>query len=399
MRLEQYTEAMGKCSHCGYCQATCPVFREDLLETHVARARVNLIQASLVEKSMPISRRVKEIISRCLLCTNCTQTCPSGVPVDEIIMAARMKLAQEGSGAGTVKKFVLRKVLNQRGLAGMLGKAGSFAQRFNLGFRDMPTLAPKPFDHLYQGTVEAQGVTRARVAYFVGCGTNFLYPDTGESVVKALTHNGIEVVIPSGIVCCGIPALAEGDLEAARQSLRTNINLLAQMQVDAIITDCTSCGMLFKVKAARILPEDDPLQAEIRAVSDKMWEITDYLTYHGLSREPGSHTLDFTYHVPCHHGWSPAVKEAPRQLLAHIPGAVLREMDEPEGCCGAAGTFFMENRELAEAIRAHKLEDIESTGVETVVTQCPVCRFYLSASLPQHQVMHPVSLLVWAYGL
>lgn len=389
---------MSKCSHCGYCQATCPVFIEDLLETHVARARVNLIRACLVDKTMPVSPRFKEIISRCLLCTNCTQTCPSGVPGDEIITAARMEIASEG-GVGTIKKFVLRKVLNQRGVASVLGKAGSLAQKLNLGPRDLPTLASQPFDKLYQDTIPAQGKSRGKVAYFFGCGTNFLYPDTGEAVVKVLTHNGFDVIIPRGIVCCGIPALAEGDLEAARESVRTNARILGQMQVDAIITDCTSCGMMFKVKAAKILAADDALQAEVKTVADKMWEVTDYLNYEGLGTEPGTLPLQFSYHVPCHRGWSPTVKDAPRKLLSHIPEAILREMEEPEGCCGAAGTFFMEHRELSEAIRSRKLKDIEATGVKNVVTQCPVCRFYLAARLKEHNFMHPVSLLAQAYGL
>jgi glycolate oxidase iron-sulfur subunit len=398
MRLEQYTDAMAKCSYCGYCQATCPVYMEDLLESHVARARINLIKACLVDKTMPISPRFKEIINRCLLCTNCTQTCPSGVPGDEIITAARMELAQEG-GIGTVRKFVLRKVLNQRGLASLLGKAGSLVQKLNLAPRDIPPLASQPFDQLYQGTVKAKGRKRGTVAYFVGCGTNYIYPDTGEDVVKVLTHNGFEVIIPGGTVCCGIPALAEGDLEAARQSVHTNFKILAPIQADAVITDCTSCGMMLKAKAHKILAADDTCRADVEAIQDKIWEVTDFLAHQGLELRPGQLACQFSYHVPCHRGWSPTVKDAPRTLLHQIPGAGLKEMEAPEGCCGAAGTFFMEHRELAEAIRSRKLEDIRSTGTSTVVTQCPVCRFYLAAALKEHKIIHPVSLLAQAYGL
>lgn len=399
LRLTDYARIINKCSHCGYCQATCPVYMEDLLESHVARARLNLINATLIEKTMPVTPRVKEIINRCLLCTSCTRSCSSQVPCDDIITAARIELGSESGAVDSLKKFVMRKVLNQRGLAGVLSKAGSVAQKLNITSMEMPTLASVTFDRQVSGTAEAQGEKRARVAYFVGCGTNFLFPDTGHAVVKVLAHNGVEVIIPSGIVCCGIPALAEGDLEGAQESMRTNIEILAGLEVDAIVTDCTSCGMAFKTKAAKLYPESDPLQEKIKLVSDKFWEATDFLNHLGLAAEPGEMAGKYTYHEPCHRGWSLTVDNAPRQLLANIPGTELTEMEEPGRCCGAAGTFYLEHRELAEKIRSHKLEDIRETGAEKVITQCPVCRFYLGIQLKEHQVMHPLGYLAKAYGL
>lgn len=399
LRLTDYARVINKCSHCGYCQATCPVFMEDLLESHVARARINLINAALIEKTMPVTPRVKEIINRCLLCTSCTRSCSSKVPCDDIITAARIELGGESGAVDSLKKFVMRKVLNQRGLAGVLSKAGSLAQKLNITSMEMPTLASVPFDRQMSGTVAPIGEKRTRVAYFVGCGTNFLFPDTGNAVVKVLAHNGVEVVIPSGIACCGIPALAEGDLEGAQESVRTNIEILAGLDVDAIVTDCTSCGMAFKVKAAKVYPDNDPLQEKIKLVSEKFWEATDFLNNLGLAVEPGELAGKYTYHEPCHRGWAATVDEAPRQLLAHIHGAELVEMEEPGRCCGAAGTFYLEHRELAEKIRSHKLTDIQDTEAEQVVTQCPVCRFYLGVQLKDQKVMHPLGYLARAYGL
>jgi glycolate oxidase iron-sulfur subunit len=399
LAIQEYAGAIDKCSHCGYCQATCPVFLEDMLENHLARARINLINEIFIKKSMPLSARAREIINRCLLCTNCTQTCSSQVPCDEIITAARIEAAKEPTGVGgSIKKFVIRRVLNQRGLAGVLSKAGSLAQKLNLSSLEVPPLASQTFDRMYSGQIGPQGEPRARAAYFVGCGTNFLYPDTGQAVVKVLTQNGVEVNIPRGIVCCGIPALAEGDLEAAQDSVRTNVEILAALDVDAIVTDCTSCGMAFKVKAAKVFPADDPIQEKIKAVADKIVEVSEYLNRLGLSAQPESLVKSYTYHVPCHRSWSPTVINAPRQLLSQIPGATLLEMEEPGRCCGAAGTFYLENRELSEGIRSHKLSDIRQTGAEAVVTQCPVCRFYLAVQLKDMEVMHPVTMLAHAYG-
>ena len=61
LKLENYEAIINKCSHCGYCQATCPVYLEDMLESHVARNRLNLINQVLILKTMP---------STCLLYTS-----------------------------------------------------------------------------------------------------------------------------------------------------------------------------------------------------------------------------------------------------------------------------------------------------------------------------------------
>ena len=235
------------------------------------------------------------------------------------------------------------------------------------------------------------------MAYFVGCGTNFLFPDTGVATVQVLTRNGWEVVIPAGQVCCGIPAMAEGDLAAAREMVVTNLKLFDLENVDAVITDCTSCGLMLKENFSKMLEPEDPLQEKAQAWADKIFEITDFLQQQGLTDTPATLDACFTYHVPCHRGWSPTVVDAPRELLGNLPGAELRELPDPEKCCGAAGTFFMEHRDLSESIRSHRVEQIEASEVQTVITQCPVCRFYLSAGLAHQQVTHPVIMLAQAY--
>ncbi|MEA1961296.1 MAG: heterodisulfide reductase-related iron-sulfur binding cluster [Bacillota bacterium] len=264
----------------------------------------------------------------------------------------------------------------------------------------MPQLADKTFEKIYSGTIKATETPRARVAYFVGCGTNFMFPDTGISTVKVLIHNNIEVIIPDGQVCCGIPCIAEGDVKSAAEMVRKNVQIFSELDVDAVITDCTSCGMMMKEKFPKLLEDDDPLQAKAIAMAQKVWEVTDYLNHIGLTAEASEMDESFTYHVPCHRGWSPTVKDAPRLLLAPINGLELREMENPEKCCGGAGTFFLDHRDLSESIRTHKIQEINETQTNLVVTQCPICRFYIASGLDKKkEVIHPITLLARAYGM
>jgi len=396
--LSSYNALMEKCSHCGFCEATCPVYLADLLETHVARSRMVIIRETLVEKNLPFSKRAEEVVNRCLLCSNCQQTCPANVPVDEIVMAARHQV-YKGKRLNLPKRLLLKQIMEKRGVKGLLKKADILAKSVGISPKEIPPVPDKSFEDLYQGTCEPEGELRDHVAYFVGCATNTLYPDTGDAVMKVMRVNGIKVTIPDGIVCCGIPALVEGDIDTARELMEKNIHALASLDVNTIITDCTSCGLTLKDKLLKVIPEDHPLAEKARAVSSKIVEVTDYLNQIGLSRSPDEIDQTYTYHVPCHGNWTQTLNDAPRSLLSEIPGATLREMEEPEKCCGAGGVFFMDNKELSQAILAPKIEDINGTGTDLVVTQCPSCRSYLNSGLDEaKQVMHPITLLARAYG-
>jgi len=396
--VNTYRDAMAKCSHCGLCQATCPVYLEDFLQTHLARARVDLIRAVLVEGTLPVTKRFREVLDRCLLCTNCSRTCPAGIPVDEIVAAARNRVYQ-GKRRDPIRRQLLRRFMHQRGMKGLMGMAGSVAHKMGWTPEELPAPASRSFEKRTKGRVPAKGKARAKVAYFVGCATNTLYPDTGKAVVHVLAHNDIEVLIPKGQVCCGMPALAEGDLTLVQEMMRKNVPILADCDVDAIVTDCTSCGMMFRAKAAKALPADDPLRPQAEALAAKVWEVTDYLNQVGLIAEPPPLSESYTYHIPCHRGWTRTVDDAPRRLLAGIPEAQLVELEYPDKCCGAGGTFFMDFKELAADIRSRKLADIRQTGAQTVLTQCPACRSFLRTQLGCDRVTHPIVVLAKAYGL
>ena len=396
--LKKFQDQMAKCSFCEFCQAACPVYLEDLLETHVARARMNLISACLLENSLPVSKRFEEVVNRCLLCTNCVQACPARIPVDEIVVSARYKL-YGGKRGNIVKRKLLRQFMEQRGFGSVLAKAGAFAAGTGLFPQDFPAPAARPFSETRRGVIPAEGKKRARVAYFVGCATNSFYPGTAEDVIKVLTRNGIEVLIPEGLCCCGLPALVEGDLDTAQELAVKNFSVLTGLDVDAVVTDCTSCGRSLKVKAAKTIPENHPMFLKAMTLAPKVWEATDYLNTIGLADEPSAFPQKITYHIPCHRGWNSTIANAPRSLLAKIPGLQFAEMEFPEKCCGAGGTFFMEYKELSQGIRSKKIEDILQTSAKILITQCPSCRSYLAPALPGLKIMHPVSLLARAYGL
>ena len=397
--LDYYKGLVEKCSHCALCEAVCPVYLEDLLETHVARARVDIIYQTLYKKSMPVTPRVREIIDRCLVCTSCTRDCGAAVPVHEIIITARAALFS-GRKRDLLKGYFTRAMMEKRGVKGLPAMMLAAAQALRVAPGGFPKISLRTFDSLYHGSYPAKGETRARVAYYAGCATNTMDVETGVSVMKVLEHNGIEVVVPDKLVCCGLPALGEGDIVTAQRMVRNNIAILAGLDVDAILVDCTSCGMMLRSEALQLFPAGDPLLAKAAAISAKVFEVTDYLQTIGLAAVPGPLAECYTYHMPCHRGWTPTLSDAPLQLLSGIPGLKYSAMEEPGKCCGAGGAFFMRYPGLSRGIRRRKLADIKGTGAGVVISQCPGCRSYLSSgSGKAWKTLHPVTLLRRAYGL
>jgi glycolate oxidase iron-sulfur subunit len=108
-----------------------------------------------------------------------------------------------------------------------------------------------------------------------------------------------------------------------------------------------------------------------------------------------------TYQDPCHLGHAQKVRAAPRKLIAAIPGLELAELKESEICCGSAGTYNVVHNELAERLLAAKMQRMDETGADTILTANPGCLIQLRAGAARaakpRRVLHVVELLDEAY--
>jgi glycolate oxidase iron-sulfur subunit len=389
MKLTDYSEIISRCSQCSFCQEFCPSFQAMGTENFLAKHRMNLIREVMIDKTMPESDRFREILDKCLLCTNCTRNCFSLVPIDEIVIAARSEMFKNQKGLGALKSGFMASVLKEKGLRSIASIAGSLAGKVGIG-KNIPQISTKPFDSIYKGTIKAEGEQRGRAVYYTGCGSNFLFPNVGASVVKVLAANGIEVVIPENITCCGLPLISEGDIEGAADMMRRNIEALSGVDAEAIVMDCTSCRMMFMKKALKMFGKDDPIQEKIINLLLKIKEPGAYMVEKGCTVKGKSAAKKVTMHIPCH-----SDRTAEKNLLAMLEfsSAQYVAMSNPENCCGAGGTFYMDNSEMSEKLRKIKVDDIKATGADVVVTECPMCRFYIQLGLPDKKVMHPFEFM------
>ncbi len=94
-KLEDYRDEIEQCVKCGACRAHCPVFGAEKHEGRVARGKVALAGAVL-DDEIDLQPKVLEDMSQCLLCGSCWAQCPNKVPTDEIVAAARRRIAEKG---------------------------------------------------------------------------------------------------------------------------------------------------------------------------------------------------------------------------------------------------------------------------------------------------------------
>ncbi len=389
MKFSDYSETINRCSQCNFCQAFCPSYMGERTENYLARHRLNMIRDVLVTRVSPDNERFREILDKCLLCTSCTRDCSGMVPVDEIIITARNELLKREKGLGAIRRGFMSKLLKEKGLRSVAGVAGNIAGKLGLS-KNMPQISSNPFDSKYSGTVKAEGTVRGRVAYFAGCGSNFLFPEVGTAVVKVLAANGIETVIPGTLTCCGVPMISEGDIDAAADMMRRNIDELSAIDAEAVVMDCSSCRMMFMKKAPKLFEKDDPVQEKISALCARIKEPSAYLVSKGITHRSSGSMKSFTMHIPCH-----SDRSVEKNLIDMMKGgaASYHAMEYPERCCGAGGTFYMNNEEMSGRIRKNKLEDIMATGADAVVTECPMCRYYIKSGLPDKEVLHPMEFM------
>ena len=420
--LERLKEEISKCVRCGTCRSVCPTFKAIGRETACARGRVTLVEHRLNGK-LPLNENYLRHIKECTLCGACKSNCPNGVDTVRIFAGARAE-AVEKEGVPFAASVVFKNLLESNRLplalrvAGRLqgalfrdaGESAGLLSRFPLPLvgsgRLVPPLAKTPFLELpevkalnvREGRGGGKTGASAKVAFYAGCGVNYLMPGLGTASLEVLKRAGAETVVPAGQVCCGMPAYAMGDFSTARAMALKNLEIFESCDFDFITTSCATCGHGLKTLFVEMLGDVPELKKKAEALSAKVRDISELLVNElGFKGRGPGRSVKATYHDPCHLGRAQGVREEPRDLVASSPGVTLKEMKNPCSCCGLGGGLSIANYELSMEIAKRKAENIRNSGAELVVTACPGCMVHLRDGLHRFgvdaKVAHVVELL------
>ncbi|MBC2736578.1 MAG: (Fe-S)-binding protein [Desulfobacteraceae bacterium] len=403
------------CMKCGMCQAVCPLFAETGREADVARGKLALLDG-LMQQMFEDPEGVSQRLNKCLLCGSCAANCPSGVNVLEIFIKARAILTGY-QGLPPAKKAIFKGLLAHPGLFDKLGEWGAkfqkiFTKTANevigtscarfmsplIGDRHFRPLAETPFHKMMPSLDTQAGASGRKVAFYVGCLADKIFPHLAQATVDVLTHHGVGIFMPENQACCGIPAVSAGDTETFQRLVRHNIRQFRAGEYDCLVTACATCTSTIKEIWPMMTATDDRLHAEARQLADKTFDIHQFLVSE-LSitgGEAGEADTPVTYHDPCHLKKSLKVWTEPRTLINASRGYRLKEMAESDWCCGMGGSFNLQYYPISGRIGERKREHIRSTGCRIVATGCPACMLQLSDSLSKAgdaiQVKHPVEL-------
>ncbi|MFB0620095.1 (Fe-S)-binding protein [Streptomyces sp. AGS-58] len=237
-----------------------------------------------------------------------------------------------------------------------------------------------------------------RVALFLTCVNDTLYPDTGRAVVRLLTRLGVEVDFPGGQTCCGQAHYNTGYRHQAEPLARHFAEVFAGYE--AIVTPSGSCGAMVRElyprlgERARAEGRGDALARTLAPVVPRTYELTEFLVdVLGVTDVGAYYPHKVTYHPTCHGLRGLGLGDRPRRLLAAVRGLELAELPGAEECCGFGGTFALKNAEVSAAMGADKVRSAESTGAEVLCAADNSCLMHIGGMMSRLRTdLRPVHL-------
>ena len=203
-----------------------------------------------------------------------------------------------------------------------------------------------------------------RIALFVTCIGDTLFPSAGRATVEILERLGHEVVFPEQQTCCGQMHLNSGYAREARKLGRRFTEIFGDY--DAVVSPSSSC-----VGTVR----------EMLGM-DNVFELSELLVKRlGADDVGASFPERVTYHSTCHSLRVTRVGDAPLRLLRNVRGLELVELSRAEECCGFGGTFAIKNAETSSAMLADKCDAIETTGARVCTAVDSSCLLQIGGGL------------------
>ncbi|MCG8565767.1 MAG: (Fe-S)-binding protein [Desulfobacterales bacterium] len=417
-----------QCERCGRCLSVCPVYREERMETHSPRGRLELIRA-VAQGGITPGQRHGDAMSSCLQCLSCHQACPKGVDAPALIRAEKARMTREGpKGSGHLEAVGLKLALDNRSRLAAMVKVAGVGQRVmgsharhlplflhqSLAGKQIPKMATRNIHRQFPGEISSGAPKESgdhssngptEVLLFTGCFFGFVNTAPARAAIQLLSARGIKVHLPKAQACCGAPADLSGHGESLARSARKNLDLFGAMVGGdpdhplPILTLCATCGNALKKEYPKRFP-DSPIAQDL---GSRVMDVCDFfMQLPGFAPGPIPVETRVTIHRPCHLNRGMGTAEAVERLLNTLPGLEIHSLERPDDCCGGGGICALKNPKLSQSLGRKKAEDCMETGAEQVAAPCPGCMLQIQDSLNALRVpmktIHPLELLAQTHG-
>jgi glycolate oxidase iron-sulfur subunit len=437
LRREISDEA-SQCVSCGLCVPHCPSYRVTLSEADSPRGRIALM-SGVATGRIPMNARFALHMDRCLTCRACEAVCPNHVRFGQLIDDAREMITssppdvQDNNPAFRVsglRRWMERELIakpsridalrpllrfyQRSGLqkwvrkSGLLGKTKVALLEAQVPFID------KPRSLSWLTVYPAIGQVRGEVGLFLGCVARVADVTTLDATLFVLNQLGYTVHIPSAQTCCGALHQHRGDMEAAAQLEGQNVQAFAGLDLSAIITTASGCGAELSEYSSfsgwQRTTRPPAVGPKAGGETVKRWpprvlDISEFLVgaeeWDEIKLQPLPYKI--LVHEPCTLRNVLRASAYAYELLERIPEAQVAPLAGNDGCCGAAGTYFLDQPEISASLLEDKVTALKAEDARYLVTSNVGCALHIAAGLRQAglgiQVIHPITLIARQMGM
>jgi heterodisulfide reductase subunit D len=347
-RVTPEWEKLFSCMQCGTCSSSCPTAYAMDYTPRQLWQMMRLGMEDVVLNS--------QTFWLCTACKSCQVRCPRGISLTDTMLALKEYATRKGVNVPTGMQMLGETVTTKYNIS---GDDNASRQIWSENLPRTP-LGVRPRRR------------RAEVVYFIGCVGSF-YPrvySIPQSLVQVLEWAEVEfTTMGEDEWCCGYPLYVAGMSDRLTELARHNVRQVRRVGARRIIFTCPSCYYAW----AHIYPEIvDVSGIRLQHATEFL---TDLLTGDRVALGPVEEVV--TYHDPCDLGRKSGVYDAPREVLARIPGLELREMTasrENALCCGGGGDVEISDPTVSTEVAGRRLMQVQATGARYVASACQQCK-------------------------
>jgi L-lactate dehydrogenase complex protein LldE len=221
-----------------------------------------------------------------------------------------------------------------------------------------------------------------RIALFITCFTDTLFPQTGKAVVRLLERLGCDVEFPPGQTCCGQMHFNTGYQRESIPLVRGFTEAFAPY--DAVVAPSGSCAGMVREYHGRVaeVAGDRRLAEAVAELSPRVYELSELLVdVLGVTDVGAYFPHRVTYHPTCHSLRMLGVGDRPLRLLQAVRGIDLVDLPAATECCGFGGTFALKNADVSVAMVADKVRHVLDTGAEVLCASDNSCLVHIGGAL------------------
>jgi L-lactate dehydrogenase complex protein LldE len=212
-----------------------------------------------------------------------------------------------------------------------------------------------------------------RIALFITCVNDLMFPGTGQAVVRIMERLGLTVDFPPTQTCCGQMHVNSGYSDEALPMVRQFVETFEPY--DAVVAPSGSCVAMVRDAYPRLWPPAAPVAARTHELSELLVDVL------GVTDVGAWFPHRVTYHPSCHGLRMLRLGNRPRALLRAVAGLELVDLPDAEQCCGFGGMFAVKNAGVSAAMLADKCAAVTGTGADVVAAADNSCLAHIGGGL------------------